>query len=50
MLRFEKQIIQLFVLFQFLTIHLGQEENDCFSAWVAGKDVGIINPPDQKGT
>lgn len=33
----------------FLTIHLGQEENDCFCAWVAGKDVvGLTIPPDQK--
>ena len=36
-------------LFQFLTIHLGQEETDCLSAWVNGKEIGLVNPSDQKG-
>ena len=25
-----------------LTIHLAQDENDCFSAWVSAKDVGLL--------
>ncbi|XP_056629961.1 WD repeat-containing protein 48 homolog [Diorhabda carinulata] len=29
-----------------LTIHLGQDEVDCFSAWVSAKDVGIQDSPD----
>lgn len=24
-----------------LTIHLGQDENDCFAAWVSAKEAGI---------
>lgn len=24
-----------------LTIHLGQDENDCFSAWVSAKETGL---------
>lgn len=33
-----------------LTIHLGQDEVDCFSAWVSARDAGIkdIPEPDQK--
>ncbi|XP_034945119.1 WD repeat-containing protein 48 [Chelonus insularis] len=26
-----------------LTIHLGQDENDCFSAWVSARDTGITD-------
>ncbi|XP_012285093.1 WD repeat-containing protein 48 [Orussus abietinus] len=26
-----------------LTIHLGQDENDCFSAWVSGKEAGLVD-------
>ena len=37
------------IVLQYLTIHLGQEENDCFCAWVSGKDVGFVSPSDQKG-
>lgn len=29
-----------------LTIHLGQDEVDCFAAWVSAKDVGIQDSPD----
>ena len=34
-----------------LTIHLGQDENDCFSAWVSAKDTGLADNDsvDQKG-
>lgn len=33
-----------------LTIHLGQDEVDCFSAWVSARDAEItdIPEPDQK--
>ncbi|CAG9864987.1 unnamed protein product [Phyllotreta striolata] len=33
-----------------LTVHLGQDEVDCFSAWVSARDAGIKNPhePDLK--
>ncbi|ENN83132.1 hypothetical protein YQE_00507, partial [Dendroctonus ponderosae] len=32
-----------------LTIHLGQDEVDCFAAWVSAKDAGIDHPePDHK--
>ena len=33
-----------------LTIHLGQDEVDCFSAWVSARDAGIRDcpEPDQK--
>lgn len=31
-----------------LTIHLGQDENDCFSAWVSAKETGLAEN-DQKG-
>ncbi|XP_043272942.1 WD repeat-containing protein 48 [Venturia canescens] len=33
-----------------LTIHLGQDENDCFSAWVSAKDTGLAenDSADQK--
>ena len=35
-----------------LTIHLGQDENDCFSAWVSAKETGLADDDsaDQKGT
>ncbi len=26
---------------QMLTIHLAQDENDCFSAWVSAREVGL---------
>ncbi|XP_030763746.1 WD repeat-containing protein 48 homolog [Sitophilus oryzae] len=29
-----------------LTIHLGQDEVDCFSAWVSAKDAGILGHPE----
>ncbi|KAF7281811.1 WD repeat-containing protein 48 homolog [Rhynchophorus ferrugineus] len=29
-----------------LTIHLGQDEVDCFSAWVSTKDAGILDHPE----
>ncbi|XP_022912484.2 WD repeat-containing protein 48 homolog [Onthophagus taurus] len=29
-----------------LTIHLGQDEVDCFSAWVAARDAGLTDCPD----
>lgn len=29
-----------------LTIHLGQDEVDCFSAWVSAKDAGIRDHPE----
>ncbi|CAG9831269.1 unnamed protein product [Diabrotica balteata] len=29
-----------------LTIHLGQDEVDCFSAWLSARDVGIKDAPD----
>jgi hypothetical protein len=34
-----------------LTIHLGQDENDCFSAWVSAKEAGLApnDTVDQKG-
>lgn len=34
-----------------LTIHLGQDENDCFSAWVSTKEAGLSagDAADQKG-
>jgi hypothetical protein len=34
-----------------LTIHLGQDENDCFSAWVSARDSGLAanDAVDQKG-
>lgn len=34
-----------------LTIHLGQDENDCFSAWVSSKEAGLApnEMVDQKG-
>lgn len=34
-----------------LTIHLGQDENDCFSAWVSAKETGLAENDaiDQKG-
>jgi hypothetical protein len=34
-----------------LTIHLGQDENDCFSAWVSTKEAGLSagEAADQKG-
>jgi hypothetical protein len=34
-----------------LCIHLAQDENDCFSAWVSSKEAGIAvgDGPDQKG-
>ena len=34
-----------------LTIHLGQDENDCFSAWVSAKETGLAEDDavDQKG-
>lgn len=25
-----------------LTIHLGQDENDCLSAWVSAKETGLV--------
>ncbi|XP_041972569.1 WD repeat-containing protein 48 homolog [Aricia agestis] len=31
-----------------LTIHLGQEETDCFSAWVSAKEAGLTTENDQK--
>ncbi|XP_017783122.1 PREDICTED: WD repeat-containing protein 48 homolog isoform X2 [Nicrophorus vespilloides] len=31
-----------------LTIHLGQDEVDCFSAWVSARDAGVKDEPDQK--
>lgn len=33
-----------------LTIHLGQDEADCFSAWVSARDAGLAGcvEPDQK--
>lgn len=33
-----------------LTIHLGQDEVDCFAAWVSARDAGIREAadPDQK--
>lgn len=36
---------------QMLTIHLGQDENDCFSAWVSARDTGLADNDsvDQKG-
>lgn len=34
--------------FQYLIVHLGQEENDCFSAWVTLKDV-VYTDIEQKG-
>lgn len=36
---------------QMLTIHLGQDENDCFSAWVSAKETGLAenDAVDQKG-
>ncbi|KAH1021194.1 hypothetical protein HUJ04_010736 [Dendroctonus ponderosae] len=35
--------------FTMLTIHLGQDEVDCFAAWVSAKDAGIDHPePDHK--
>lgn len=35
-----------------LTIHLGQDENDCFSAWVSAKETGLAenDAVDQKGS
>lgn len=38
-------------LLQMLTIHLGQDENDCFSAWVSAKEAGLAENDaiDQKG-
>lgn len=30
-------------ILQMLTIHLGQDETDCFSAWVSGKEAGFTN-------
>lgn len=38
-------------LLQMLTIHLGQDENDCFSAWVSAKETGLAenDAVDQKG-
>lgn len=40
-----------FQLLQMLTIHLGQDENDCFSAWVSAKETGLAenDAVDQKG-
>lgn len=34
-----------------LSIHLGQDENDCFSAWVSAKEAGLTDNKgqDQKG-
>ena len=34
-----------------LTIHLAQDENDCFSAWVSAKEAGLVSSEtvDQKG-
>lgn len=34
-----------------LTIHLGQDESDCFSAWVSAKETGLAENDaiDQKG-
>ncbi|KAG8233117.1 hypothetical protein J437_LFUL012543, partial [Ladona fulva] len=34
-----------------LTIHLGQDENDCFSAWVSSRDAGLTasDAPEHKG-
>jgi hypothetical protein len=34
-----------------LTIHLGQDENDCFSAWVSAREAGLApnDMVDQKG-
>lgn len=26
-----------------LTIHLGQDENDCLSAWVSAKETGLVD-------
>lgn len=42
---------QLRMMFQMLTIHLGQDEADCFSAWVSAKDAGLAlnDAIDQKG-
>lgn len=39
-------------LLQMLTIHLGQDENDCFSAWVSAKETGLAenDAVDQKGS
>lgn len=31
-----------------LTIHLGQDESDCFSAWVSAKEAGLDDSVDQK--
>ncbi|CAF4942027.1 unnamed protein product [Pieris macdunnoughi] len=31
-----------------LTIHLGQDETDCFSAWVSAKEAGLTTENDQK--
>ncbi|XP_065158340.1 WD repeat-containing protein 48 homolog [Atheta coriaria] len=31
-----------------LTIHLGNEKDDCFSAWVSTKDAGLSDEADQK--
>ncbi|XP_039757052.1 WD repeat-containing protein 48 homolog isoform X2 [Pararge aegeria] len=31
-----------------LTIHLGQDETDCFSAWVSAKEAGLTTEMDQK--
>jgi len=38
-------------MLQMLTIHLGQDENDCFSAWVSTKETGLAenDAVDQKG-
>lgn len=33
-------------IFQMLTIHLGQDEVDCFSAWVSARDAGIRDTPE----
>jgi len=29
-------------------IHLGQDENDCFSAWVTSKEAGLVPNEEQK--
>ena len=35
-----------------LTIHLGQDETDCFAAWVSSKEAGLTpsDVVDQKGS
>lgn len=36
-------IIKIIFHFQMLTIHLGQDEIDCFSAWVSSKEAGLTS-------